>query len=36
MEYCNDFYKRLEAVDYGNFKYINPKITIKLLQEKLF
>ena len=36
MEYCNDFFTRLESMGYENFKDYNPKNTVQLLQEKLF
>ena len=36
MEYCNDFFTRLEFVRYENFKDDNSKKTVQLLQEKLF
>lgn len=36
MENCNDLFTRLEAVGYDNFKDVNPKKTVNLLQERLY
>lgn len=36
MEFVSDFFERLDAVGYGDFKVKNPKKTVKLLQERLY
>ena len=36
MEYCNDFFTRLEWIGYEDFNTENPKKTVLLLQERLF
>ena len=36
MEYANDFFCRLESIGYHNFKDVNPKKTISLLQKRLY
>ena len=36
LEYCNEYFLRLEAVGFDDFKYENPNKTAKLLQSKLY
>ena len=34
--YVNEFFLKMEAVGYDNFKDVNPKKTVKLLESRLY
>lgn len=36
MKYCNEIFSRLESIGYDNFKDVNRRKTIKLLQEGIY
>lgn len=36
MEYCNEFFDRMETIGYENFKDVTPKNTVQLLQSRLY
>lgn len=36
MEYANEFFSRMESIGYDNFKDVNPKKTVTLLQRHLY
>ena len=36
LEYVNEYFSKMEAIGFENFKDINPKKTVKLLQSRLY